>query len=148
MTASEEALPPVQWKRWGTEGPALWPQKAVGQRASGGAGLGGGGGRSPARGQGRAPVLAASEEASPCCVCVLGRLVVSDSMTPCAVACQAPLSMGFSRQESWSGLPFPSPRDLPNSGIKPASPVFPTWQVDSLPAEPLGEAPSACCSSY
>ena len=37
------------------------------------------------------------------------------------IACQAPLSMGFSRQESWSGLPVPSPRDLPHPGLKPAS---------------------------
>ena len=37
------------------------------------------------------------------------------------VACQAPLSMGFHRQEYWSGLPFPSPGDLPNPGIKPTS---------------------------
>ena len=37
---------------------------------------------------------------------------------------QAPLSMGFSRQEYWSGLPFPSPRDLPNAGIKPWSPAL------------------------
>ena len=44
--------------------------------------------------------------------------------TPWAVACQAPLSMGFSRQEYWSGLPFPSPRDLLNPGIKSRSPVF------------------------
>jgi len=41
-----------------------------------------------------------------------------------AVAHQAPLSMGFSRQEYWSGLPFPSPRDLLNPGIKPACPVL------------------------
>ena len=40
-------------------------------------------------------------------------------------ACQAPLSMVFSRQEYWSGLPFPSPRDLPDPGVKPASPVSP-----------------------
>ena len=39
------------------------------------------------------------------------------------VACQAPLSMGFSRQQLWSGLPFPSPRDLPDPGIKPGSPL-------------------------
>ena len=56
--------------------------------------------------------------------------------TPWTVACQAPLSMGFSRQEHWSGLPFPSPGDLPNPGIKPGSP---TLQVDSLPAEPPGK---------
>ena len=40
-------------------------------------------------------------------------------VTPWTVARQAPLSMGFSRQEYWSGLPFPSPGDLPNPGIKP-----------------------------
>ena len=44
--------------------------------------------------------------------------------TPCTVACQAPLSMGFSRQEYWSGLPFPSPEDLPDPGIKPGSPAL------------------------
>ena len=42
-------------------------------------------------------------------------------MTPWTVALQAPLSMEFSRQEYWSGLPFPTPEDLPNPGIKPAS---------------------------
>ena len=41
--------------------------------------------------------------------------------TPWAVACQAPLPMRFSRQEYWSGLPFPSPEDLPDSGIEPVS---------------------------
>ena len=46
---------------------------------------------------------------------------------------QAPLSMGFSRQESWSGLPFPSPGDLPNPGIEYGSP---TLQADSLPWQP------------
>ena len=51
--------------------------------------------------------------------------VVSDSFaTPWTVACQAPLSMGFSRQEYWSGLPFPSPGDLPNPGIKLAFPAL------------------------
>ena len=43
--------------------------------------------------------------------------------TPWTVAYQAPLSMGFSRQEYWSGLPFPSPGDLPNPGIEPRSPA-------------------------
>ena len=43
--------------------------------------------------------------------------------TPWTVAYQAPPSMGFSRQEYWSGLPFPSPGDLPNPGIKPVSPT-------------------------
>ena len=50
--------------------------------------------------------------------------------TPWTVACQASLSMGFSRQEYWSGLPFPFPGDLPNPGIKPGSPAL---QADSLP---------------
>ena len=44
--------------------------------------------------------------------------------------------MGLSWQEYWSGLPFPSPGDLPDTGIKPASPA---WQADSLPAEPSGK---------
>ena len=50
-------------------------------------------------------------------------------VTPCIVACQAPLSMGFSRQEYWSVLPFPSLGDLPVPGIKPRSPAL---QADSL----------------
>ena len=57
------------------------------------------------------------------------------SATLWTVACQAPLSMGFSRQEYWSVLPFPSPGDLSDSGIKPASPPSPALQVDSLPTE-------------
>ena len=52
--------------------------------------------------------------------------------TPRTVACQAPLSMGFSRQEYWSGLPLPSPGDLPDPGIEPGSPAL---QTDSLPNE-------------
>ena len=50
----------------------------------------------------------------------------STLVTPWTVACQAPLSMGFSRQEYWSGLPFPSLGDLPNPGIKPGLPHW--WQ--------------------
>ena len=50
-------------------------------------------------------------------------------VTPWTVVCQAPLSMGFSRQEYWSGLPFPSPGDLPDPGIEPGSPSL---QEDSL----------------
>ena len=45
-------------------------------------------------------------------------------VTPWTVAYQAPLSMGFSRQEYWSGLPFPSPGDLPDPGIEPESPTL------------------------
>ena len=58
------------------------------------------------------------------CVCILSHSLVSDSETPWTVACQAPLSMGFSRQEYWSGLPFPSPRDHPNPGYEPMSPAL------------------------
>ena len=56
--------------------------------------------------------------------------------TPWTVAHQAPPSMGFSRQEYWSGLPFPSPGDLPNPGIKPRSPAL---QADALTSEPPGK---------
>ena len=51
------------------------------------------------------------------------------------VAYQAPPSMGFSRQEYWSGLPFPFPGDLPDPGIEPRSPAL---QAYSLPSEPPG----------
>ena len=53
------------------------------------------------------------------------------------VAHQALLSMGFFRQEYWSGLPYPPPGDLPNQGIESASPMSPVLQTDSSPAEPL-----------
>ena len=56
--------------------------------------------------------------------------------TPWTVAHQAPQSMEFFRQEYWSGLPFPSPGDLPNPGIKPGSPAL---QADALPSEPPGK---------
>ena len=56
--------------------------------------------------------------------------------TPWTVARYAPLSIGFSRQEYCSGLPFPSPGDLPNPGIEPGSPAL---QADALPSEPPGK---------
>ena len=56
-------------------------------------------------------------------------------VTPWMVACQAPLSTGFSRQEYWSVLLFPSPEDLSNTGNEPHSPAL---QADSLPSEPPG----------
>ena len=56
-----------------------------------------------------------------------------------SIARQAPLSMGFSRQEYWSGLPFPAPGDLPDPGIKFESPMSPALQADSLLLSP-GEA--------
>ena len=55
--------------------------------------------------------------------------------TPWTVAHQAPLSMGFARQEYWSGLPFPSPGDLPNPGIKPMSPALAGGFFTSEPTE-------------
>ena len=55
---------------------------------------------------------------------------------PCTVAYQAPLSMGFSRQEHWSGLLFPSPGDLPHAGIEPESLAL---QADFLSCEPTGK---------
>ena len=55
--------------------------------------------------------------------------------TPWTVAHQAPPSMGFSRQEYWSGLPFPSPGDLPDPGIESRSPTF---QAEALTSEPPG----------
>ena len=55
---------------------------------------------------------------------------------PWSVNSQAPVSMGFSRQEYWSGFPFPFPGDLPDPGIEPGSPAL---QADSLPTELAGE---------
>ena len=57
-------------------------------------------------------------------------------VTAWTVAHQDPVSMGFSRQEYWSGLPFPSPGDLPNPGIELGSPAF---QADTLTSEPPGK---------
>ena len=68
-----------------------------------------------------------------------GGLVVKSCLTlvtPWTVARQAPLSMRFSRQEYWSGLPFPSPGDLPDPGIEPRSPAL---QADSFPTELQGK---------
>ena len=56
--------------------------------------------------------------------------------TPWTVAHKAPPFMGFSRQEYWSGLPFPSPGDLLDPGTKPGSPAF---RTDALPSKPAGE---------
>ena len=70
---------------------------------------------------------------SPILVCLV--LVAKSCLTlviPWTVACQAPLIIGFFRQEYWSGLPFPSPGDLPDPGITPGSPAL---QADDLPAE-------------
>ena len=81
-------------------------------------------------------------------------------LTPCAKSLQScptlryyglyqvSPSMGFSRQEYWSGLPFPFPGDLPNPGIKPLCPVSPALQGDSLPLSHQGRPKPLCLSFY
>jgi len=67
-------------------------------------------------------------------------------VTPWTIAHQTPLSMGFSRQEYWSGLPFPSPGDLPSSRIEPK---FPALAGRFFNTEPLGKSPTEvdiCCT--
>ena len=74
---------------------------------------------------------------------VVGGLVAKSCLslvTSWTVACQDPLSMGFSRQEYWSGWPFPSPGDLPDPGIEPRSPAL---QADSLPTELRASFPTS-----
>ena len=73
------------------------------------------------------------------CMRVFSHPVGSDCLQPCAVACQALLSIEFSRQEYRSGLPFPTPGDLTDPGIKPASPVCPAWAGGFFTGEPPGE---------
>ena len=68
------------------------------------------------------------------CVCLLSRFSrVQLFATLWTVACQVSLSMGLSRQEYWSGLPSPPPKDLPDPGMEPSSPAL---QVDSFTTEP------------
>ena len=64
-------------------------------------------------------------------------------MTPWTAPCQAPLSMGFSRQEYGGGLPFHSPGDLPDPGIEPTSPAL---EADTLPLAPPGKPPGSVSS--
>ena len=70
-------------------------------------------------------------------VCVLN--LVQLFSTPCAVACEAPLSVGFSRQEYWDGLLVPSPKDLSDPGIKPTSPASPALVDGFFTIEPPGK---------
>ena len=67
------------------------------------------------------------------------------SVTPWTVACQASLSMGFSGQENWSGLPFPTLEDLPNPGIEPRSPVSPALAGGFFTTAPPGKPSEHCC---
>ena len=87
--------------------------------------------RSPAL---QADALISEPPGKPKLSCSLSRVRLF--VTPWTVAYQAPPSMGFSSQEYWSGLPFPSPGDLLNPGIEPRSP---TLQADALPSEPPGK---------
>ena len=68
------------------------------------------------------------------CTC----LVISDSATTWMVACQAPLSVGFSRQDHWNGLPCPPPGDSPDPAIEPESCLFPTMEGGFFTTEPPG----------
>ena len=69
------------------------------------------------------------------CCCLVTKFASDSFATPWTVARQAPLYIQFSRQEYWSGVPFPSPGDLPGPGIEPMSLA---WQMDSLPLSHLG----------
>ena len=86
------------------------------------------------------------------CLCVCGHSVVSDSLRPHGL-CQAPLSMGFPRQEYWSGLACPPPGDLPDPGIGPVSPESPAlvggFFTTELPREPTNlEAHSSLVQEF
>ena len=77
------------------------------------------------------------------CACICAFSHVPRFVTPWTVACQASLSMGFPRQEYWSGLPFPLPGDLPDSGCHLGLLCLLHWQADSLPLyDP--ESPKVC----
>ena len=82
-----------------------------------------------------------------CCACSLS--CVSLFVTPCTIAHEAPQSMEFSRQEYWSGSPFPPPGDLPNAGIEPTSSVSPALAGGFFTTEPPGKPTlmSICCKS-
>ena len=71
-----------------------------------------------------------------CCAVLSHFSCIQHFVTLWTVACQASLSMGFSRQESWSGLSCIPPRDLSNPGIEPTSPL---WHTNSSPTEPSGK---------
>ena len=76
---------------------------------------------------------------------LVAQLCLSSVVTPWTVACQAPLSMRFSKQEYWRELLFPSSGDLPYPGTEPASPAL---QADSLLSEPPGKSSMCVCVVY
>ena len=71
------------------------------------------------------------------CCCLVAKSCPT-FLQPHGLACQICLSMGFPRQEYWSGLPFPSPGDLPDPGIEPRRLHLLYWQEDSLPPSHMG----------
>ena len=79
---------------------------------------------------------------------MLSGSVVFDFAASWTVARQVHLSMEFSRQEYWNGLPFPSPGDLPDPRIEPVTPTSPALQVVSLPLEPLEKPHKSMMSVY
>ena len=78
------------------------------------------------------------------CVCAQSLSRIRLFVTPWTVASQAPLSMAFSRQEYWGGLPFPPPGDVPDPGIEPASSVSRALQADSFTTEDLSPCSERC----
>ena len=74
-----------------------------------------------------------------CCCCLVAKSCLTLSVTQ-TVACQAPLSMGFPRQEYWSGLPFPSSGNLPDPGIEPMSTASPALAGGFFTTEPPGKS--------
>ena len=72
--------------------------------------------------------------------------VMLDSVTPCTVACQAPLPMELFKQEYWSELPFPPPGDLPDPGIEPVSPASPALTGGFFTTDSLGMTLRTLCS--
>ena len=79
-----------------------------------------------------------------CRVCAKSLQSCSTLATPWTVACQAPLSLGFSRQQYWSGLPFPSPGDLPDPGIEPTFLKSPALACGFFTTSATWEAPREC----
>ena len=82
------------------------------------------------------------------CVCACMLSHAGHFVTPWTVAHKAPLSMGFSGQEYWSGLPFPSPGDLPDPGIESVSPASPALAGGSLPLSHQGGPVENSSSKY
>ena len=74
------------------------------------------------------------------CAFLVVSVISSPFASPCTAACQSLLSMGFSRQEYWSGLSFPPPGDLPDPGIEPQTPATPALAGGFFTTEPPGKS--------